>query len=893
MYESGWYRVLNVPGMGMFFLCLGVEKEMEKRSSQQIRQLFLEYFRSKNHMVEPGAPLVPIDDDTLLWINSGVAALKKYFDGSTKPKNPRIVNVQKSIRTNDIENVGYTARHHTFFEMLGNFSIGDYFKKEAIEFAYEFLFSKDWVGLDPNHLYVSVHTDDKEAYDIWVNHIGLDPKRILKTDDNFWQIGNGPCGPNSELFYDRGEKYDPENIGERLFFEDLENDRYIEVWNVVFSQYDGVEGGDISSFKELPQKNIDTGMGFERLVSIVQDGDTNFDTDLFLPIIERVEKISNQTYKENTMAYRVISDHIRTLVFALNDGAMFSNEGRGYVLRRILRRAVRFGKVIGIEEAFLYTLVDVVIDNMKDFYPNLLDRPEEIKKLILNEEKRFAKTLMGGEKLLLEQIEKSDGKHLPGDVAFKLYDTYGFPIELTQEIAQEKGIEVDLEGFKQELENQKNRARRARQHTESMESQNEDILNFDVPSEFLYDTLHTTTTITGLFQDGKRVSSFVGEGLVATEETPFYAESGGQVSDTGFITNGVVKNVSKANAGQHLHHVVVESALTQGDVVTLEVDRNRRVLIRKNHSAVHLLHAALHQLVGNSVNQAGSYVDDAYFRFDFTHIERLDEKTLQEIEELVNTWIAQSLDITTDIMDVESAKETGAMALFSDVYGDLVRVVSMGDVSKELCGGTHALNTGEIGVFKLVSEESVGSGIRRIVGKTSVGAYYEMDKANQALKAMRQYLKLAPQKTIQDRLVEMEEEIEKLNQSLQHFTKEMLETKKATWLNNIQTTQDNLKVLWLVEEDLDKDMTNHIVDSLKDRVDILMLVNKKETGLNYVVSSSEKAINLGYKAGDLARLLAQKTGGNGGGRPNFAQAGGKDITKLDAAYDEICVKIKL
>ena len=777
--------------------------------------------------------------------------------------------------------------------MLGNFSIGDYFKKEAIEFAYEFLFSKEWIGLDPAHMYVSVHPDDEEAYNIWVDHIGIDPKRILKTEDNFWQIGNGPCGPNTEIFYDRGVKYDPENIGEELFFKDLENDRYIEVWNVVFSQYDGVEGGDPSTFKELPQKNIDTGMGLERLVSIVQDGETNFDTDLFLPIIKEIEKLTEVTYKDNPMAYRVISDHIRTLVFALNDGAMFSNEGRGYVLRRILRRAVRFGKVIGIEEPFLVNLVDIVIDNMKDFYSDLSNRPEDLKKMILNEEKRFAKTLIGGEKLLLDEIKKTDDKVLKGEIAFRLYDTYGFPLELTQEIALEKGIEVDVEGFNKELEAQKERARSARTQAESMESQVEDILNFTTPSEFLYDTLSVTTTITGLFKDGKRVESFTGEGLIATAQTPFYAESGGQVSDTGTISGGIVKDVSKANAGQHLHHVVLEETLHEGDEVELKVDRDRRILIRKNHSAVHLLHAALHETLGNNVNQAGSYVDEEYFRLDFTHIERLSEKELDQIEKRINTWIAQSLDITTEVMGLEEAKASGAVALFGDTYGEEVRVVSMSDVSKELCGGTHALNTGEIGVLKLISEESVGSGVRRIVGKTSLGAYLELDAYQKEVTHLRDHLKLGSQKTVFDRIVELEEELDALHKTNAQLVQETLNYKRDSWLDDIKTTQDDLKVLWLVQEDLDKDMMSDVLDNLKDRVDILMLVNKKESSINYMVSASEEAIKQGHKAGDIARTLAQATGGNGGGRPNFAQAGGKDVSKLDAAYEEICGKINL
>lgn len=866
---------------------------MKIRTGNEIRNLFLEYFVKQGHKIIESAPLVPIDDETLLWINSGVAALKKYFDGSVKPKNPRLTNVQKSIRTNDIENVGYTARHHTFFEMLGNFSIGDYFKKEAIHFAYEFLFSEEWIGLDPKHMYVSVHTDDKEAYDVWINDIGVSPDRILKTDDNFWQIGAGPCGPNSEIFYDRGVEYDPENIGEKLFFEDLENDRYIEVWNIVFSQYDGIEGGDRSTFKELPQKNIDTGMGFERLVSLVQGGKTNFDTDLFLPIIHEVEKLTDVKYEENTMAYRVISDHIRTLTFALNDGALFSNEGRGYVLRRILRRAVRFGKVLGIEDAFLYTLVDVVIDIMKDFYPNLEDRPEDLKKLILSEENRFTKTLIGGEKLLLDEIAKLSSKVLPGDVVFKLYDTYGFPIELTQEIASEKGISVDVEGFNEELEKQKDRARSARHKVESMGSQNEAILNFSTPSEFLYNTLTVETKVTGLFANDGSVDSFIGKGLVAVEKTPFYAESGGQVSDTGTITGGVVTNVSKANAEQHLHHVNVSQEIKVGDTVTLTVDAYRRTLITKNHSAVHLLHAALHTFVGAHVNQAGSYKDEEYFRFDFTHSEKVDDATIDKIEKQINLWISESIPVTTEVMDLESAKKTGAMALFGDTYGDKVRVVSMSDISIELCGGTHVATTGEIGVFKIISEESVGSGVRRIVGKTSNPAYIELDKYNQETKDLKRHLKITSQKTIKERIIEIETELDTLNEAYAELMKDALSANVDTWLSEVVVSKEDLKTLWLVQEDVDKDMMEDILDTLKDKVDILMLVNKKASSLMFMVSASENAVKLGHKAGDIAKTLALATGGNGGGRPNFAQAGGKDVSKLNVAHEEICGKINL
>lgn len=864
---------------------------MKYRNSNEIRDLFLEYFKSKNHMVEPGASLIPVNDDTLLWINSGVAALKKYFDGRIKPQNPRITNVQKSIRTNDIDNVGRTARHHTFFEMLGNFSIGDYFKKEAIHFAYEFLFSDAWIGLDTSKIYVSVHTEDHEAYRVWVEEIGINPNRILKTDDNFWQIGDGPCGPNSEIFFDRGEKYDPDKLGERLFFEELDNDRYIEVWNVVFSQYDGKEGVDFHEFKELPQKNIDTGMGFERLVSIVQDGETNFDTDLFLPIIRKIESYTSVRYHENVMAYRVIADHIRSLVFALNDGALFSNEGRGYVLRRLLRRAARYGKVLDINKPFLFELVDTVVDIMNNFYPDLKDRPEDLKRLILNEEKRFIKTLQEGEKLLLDAMDSADSNVITGDVAFKLYDTYGFPIELTQEMSLERGFTVDLIGFDDSLAEQKERARSSRQKNESMGSQQEDILNFNVPSKFLYDVLESDAVVTGIFVDGKSVSSTSGNGLVALSQTPFYAESGGQVSDTGTINDGKVVGVSKANGGQHLHHVEVDELLSVGDVVHVAVDRNRRVLIRKNHSCVHLLHSALHEFVGAHVNQAGSYVDDSYFRFDFTHFERLDSQVLKSIEHRVNTWIAESLPISTEVMAIEDAKKSGAIALFGDTYGDEVRVVSMGTVSKELCGGTHALNTGEIGVFKLESEESVGSGVRRIVGKTSLGAYTEYQAIQSEILEVRDNLKLVPQRSIIDKVDEMKTDFAALKDKYDTLLKESVKLKLDTWLAKAIKNKDGLSVLWVEEEQLDKGVMNEILELLRDRVDVLILVNKQIDALAFMVTVSQNGIGLGHKAGDIAKELAVITGGNGGGRPNFAQSGGKDISKLSDAQSQIYGKI--
>lgn len=868
---------------------------MKNRKSDEIRDLFLQYFESKGHMIEPGAPLVPINDNSLLWINSGVAALKKYFDGRVKPSNPRITNAQKSLRTNDIDNVGKTARHHTFFEMLGNFSIGDYFKKEAIEFAYEFLFSEEWLGLDVKDAYFSVYSEDTEAYDIWVNDIGVDPKRILKTEDNYWQIGDGPCGPNSEIFIDRGPSYDPDNIGEELFFKDIENDRYVEIWNIVFSQYDGVDGGDRSTFKELPQKNIDTGMGFERLVSIVQNGETNYDTDLFLPIIREVEKYSEIKYQDHVMAYRVISDHIRSLVFTLADGATFSNEGRGYVLRRILRRAVRYGRILEIKESFLYKLVDTVIENQKHFYPNLGNNKDMIIELILSEEKRFERTLQDGEKLLLESLNNHSDKLLEGEVAFKLYDTYGFPVELTEEIAQEHGFTVDMDGFNKELEAQKERARSSRQKGDSFASQEEDLMNFNKPSTFLYDETEITTSVIACFVDGKEVTSFSGKGILVFEESIFYAESGGQVSDSGKVIfnnqETPVLAISKARGGQHLHTVDMPSEIKVGDQVTLELDAQKRHFIRKNHSAVHLLQSALRTVLGDHVTQAGSYVDENYLRFDFNHFEKVKEADLVEVETMINNWIAEAVPVVTEIMDVAQAKETGAMALFSDNYGDLVRVVSMGEYSKELCGGNHVSNISEIGLFKLETEESVGSGVRRITATVSLKAIASLKSFETQIKTIREDLKIPHQKTTPERIHELVAELAQVQADNKALNGEIMASRSVDYIEAAQAIAHDLTYSLLEMDDVDADTAKLLVEKVREKVDLVVLVNKKENSLSFVVGASDKAIKAGLKAGDIAKGLAQATGGNGGGRPNFAQAGGKNPEELKNALSELEMKL--
>lgn len=863
---------------------------MKHRTSQEIRQMFLEFFEKKDHLVEKGHSLIPHGDPTLLWINSGVAALKKYFDGSIKPSSNRLVNVQKSIRTNDIENVGKTARHHTFFEMLGNFSIGDYFKKDAISYAWEFLVSKDWIGFDEDKIYVSIHTDDTEAYDIWTKHIGLDPKRILKSDDNYWQIGEGPSGPQSEIFYDRGPKYDPENLGERLFFEEIENDRYLEVWNIVFSQYYAKDGVDRKDFEELPQKNIDTGMGFERLVSLVQDGETNFETDLFIPIIKATEKFTTIPYEENKEAYRVIADHIRTITFALGDGATFSNEGRGYVLRRLIRRAIRYGIQLNIQGSFMYRLVQVVIDVMDSFYPEVKNQQELIEKLIKIEEERFHLTLSDGEKMLNELLSKQ--QTITGEQAFKLYDTYGFPLEMTTEIALENNISVDTKGFKEHMLKQKEMSRAARVDSESMGQQHEDLLNFENPSVFFgYDHDISESIVIGLFVDGKAVDSLEENGQVIFDRTVFYAESGGQVADTGTISNsklrGEITNVQKAPLGQHLHSVKVTSgSLSIGDKVILAIDNERRQFIRRNHSSVHLLHQALREIIGTHVQQAGSYVSDEYSRFDFSHYEKIDHKTLNDIESRVNDLIAQDSPVITEIMDIEDAKNSGAIALFDEKYDSQVRVVTMGP-SKELCGGTHVAHSSQIGVYKLVSEESIGSGVRRIVAKSSLNAYDTFKDSETHLERIAKELNATSVTKIDEKLVQVLNENSSLQNQINKLEDSLVNHQMTSLLKDLEGNKLVFKSHF--DSKLGKPLVEKLINALDDGVVFGAFVNDDK--VSFVCAVSESWIKDGIKAGDLVKEAAKLTNGGGGGRPQFAQAGGKDISKVDEVISVINQKL--
>lgn len=863
---------------------------MKNLTANEIRTIWLNFWKERGHYVEPSASLIPHNDPTLLWINAGVAALKKYFDGSEIPANKRITNVQKSLRTNDIENVGMTARHHTFFEMLGNFSIGDYFRNEVIPWAFDLLTNEKYFGIDPMKLYITYHPDDEATKNLWIR-CGMQEDHMIPLEDNFWCIGEGPCGPDTEIFFDRGEKYDPDHLGIRLLKEDIENDRYIEIWNIVFSQYNAQEGVARKDYKELPHKNIDTGGGLERFACIMQGAETNFETDLFLPIIKETEKLTKVPYEENKMAYRVIADHIRTCTFALSDGASFSNEGRGYVLRRILRRAMRYGRKLGIYEPFLYRLVDVVTDIMKDFYPYLLEHKERVKKTIYSEEVRFLKTLASGEQLLRKMME--DTSTLTGEEAFKLYDTYGFPIELTVEIASENGVKVDLDGFHDEMNKQKERARAARGDLQSMNRQSADLMSFTLPSEFDYESTNMEARIIALFKDGKRVDVIEEEGDVIFDHTCFYSESGGQAPDKGTIMNGEteaeVLDVQKAPNHQFLHHVhLLYGTLHEGDILSLAIDTKKRYLTRKNHSSAHLLQSALRKVLGDHVHQEGSYVDDEIMRFDFSHSSKITDTELKEIEALVNGWINDAIEQKTLLLPIEEAKKTGATALFDEKYGDVVRVVTFGDVSKEFCGGTHVHNTAEIGCFAIEFEESIASGVRRIQARTGLKAYELLKKREALLADIQAMMKAGSYLEIQDRLKTLLHEKEVLTLENRRL-KEKEANFEAKQLENRFVMYNGVHLLAAYLNDTDRDGLMKRMDQLKTVYDddVIVLIGGKDGNLPIVSHVSSLAQKEGIRAGDLVKAVSAILGGSGGGRPEMASGGGRDVSKIDEALAKV------
>lgn len=867
---------------------------MKQLTGAQIRQMFLDFFQEKGHAVEPSASLVPHEDPSLLWINSGVATLKKYFDGRVIPQNPRITNAQKSIRTNDIENVGKTARHHTFFEMLGNFSIGDYFKEAAITWAWEFLTSDKWIGFNKELLSVTIHPEDEEAFTIWNEKMGVPKERIIRLEENFWDIGEGPSGPNTEIFYDRGEAYG-NDFSDPELYPGGENERYLEVWNLVFSQFNHNPDG---SYTPLPKKNIDTGMGLERMTSIVQDVPTNFDTDLFMPMIGATESISGEKYRngdlEKDMAFKVIADHIRTVTFAVGDGALPSNEGRGYVLRRLLRRAVRYSKKLNINRPFMFELVPVVGEVMKDFYPEVLEKKDFIAKVVKNEEERFHETLHDGEAILAEVITKAKEEKttvISGVDAFRLYDTYGFPIELTEEYAEEAGMTVDQEGFENEMEKQRERARAARQDVDSMQVQGGVLGEVKVASEFVgYGTVATESNVVALVKNGEYTDSLQAgeEGQLMLDVTPFYAESGGQIADRGYLlADGVkvlVKDVQKAPNGQNLHKVVVEEGtLTKDAAVKAIIDTKNRSSVVKNHTATHLLHQALKGVLGTHVNQAGSLVTSERLRFDFSHFGQVQADELEKIERMVNEKIWESIDVEISQKAIEEAKEMGAMALFGEKYGDVVRVVQVGDYSLELCGGCHVENTASIGIFKIVAESGIGAGTRRIEAVTGKSAYELMNDQVGLLKEAAGKMKTNP-KDILTRVDGLFAEVKQLQKENESLAAKLSNIEAGNLTDSVMTV-DGVNVLAAKVNVADMNNLRTMMDDLKNKLEsaVVVLASVNDDKVNILAGVTKDLIGQGYHAGKLVKEVASRCGGGGGGRPDMAQAGGKNPAQVEEA----------
>ncbi len=874
---------------------------MKQLTSTQIRRMYLDFFVEKGHKIEPSASLVPVDDPSLLWINSGVATLKKYFDGREIPENPRITNSQKSIRTNDIENVGKTARHHTFFEMLGNFSIGDYFKPEAIAWAWEFLTSEKWLALEKEKLSVTIHPEDTEAYDIWKNVIGLPEDRIIRIEGNFWDIGEGPSGPNTEIFYDRGPEADTWSPKEEMY-PGGENDRYLEVWNVVFSQYNHNADG---TYTELPAKNIDTGMGLERIVSVLQDVPTNFDTDLFIPIIREIEKLSGAKYgvsKEQDVAFKVIADHIRTVAFAIADGALPSNEGRGYILRRLLRRAVRFAKILGLNSSFMYKLTDIVAEIMIDYYPNVKESVSFVKDVILKEEDRFHETLHEGEAILINIANevKDTTKVISGEDAFKLYDTFGFPIELTEEYAEELGLTVDIDGFNEEMEKQKERARASRHDDSSMQVQSDLYNRIIGDSEFVgYTQLieKSSKLLAIVDKEDNLLDKYTGADVVKVvfERTPFYAESGGQVADRGEIIalgfKGEVLDVKKLPDKRHIHFVkVVEGELLVGNEYELVVNRNYRLNIEKNHTATHLLNEALRQQVGTHIKQAGSLVTDDKLRFDITHFAPLTKEEIERVEQEVNEQIWNALEIKTEEMPIAEARKLGAQALFGEKYGDVVRVVSIGDYSIELCGGTHNANSSEVGIFKIISESGVAAGVRRIEALTGKAAYEYLRKQEETLRSVEKLTKGNSSNVI-EKVSNLQVEIKKLTKEKEILQQKIANIELNNLVNNIKEV-NGVKVLTTVVESENMNHLKQLVDNAKSKLEnyVIAFASINEDKVNFVVAV-DKAITDKYNAGKLVNALATVCDGRGGGRPDMAQAGAKNKENINKAFEELLANI--
>ena len=873
------------------------EHTVKKYGVNELRQMFLDFFESKGHLVMNSFSLVPQNDNSLLLINAGMAPLKPYFTGAEIPPRTRVATCQKCIRTGDIENVGKTARHGTFFEMLGNFSFGDYFKHEAIAWSWEFLTKV--VGLDENRLYPSVYEEDDEAFDIWNKEIGVPADRIFRfgKEDNFWEHGAGPCGPCSEIYYDRGEKY---GCGKPGCTVGCDCDRYMEVWNNVFTQFENDGEGH---YETLKQKNIDTGMGLERLAVVVQDVDSIFDVDTLCALRNKVCEVAGKTYgvnHEDDVSIRLITDHMRSATFLISDGVMPTNEGRGYVLRRLIRRAARHGRLLGIEGPFLEKLSETVIEGSKDGYPELEEKKTFILNVLHNEESQFNKTIDQGLKILadLEAEMKEAGKSvLGGSDAFRLYDTYGFPIDLTKEILEEKGYTIDEDGFKEEMEVQRKRARESRAVSNYMgaDATVYDEIDRNITTEFDgYDKLEAASKVTVLTTETEIVDSLMEgqKGTIFVEKTPFYATMGGQEGDTGVITtaNGVfrVEDTIKLRGGKYGPVGVMESGMiSNGDEVTLKVDEQERKDTCKNHSATHLLQKALKTVLGAHVEQKGSLVNPTRLRFDFAHFQAMTPEEIAETEALVNKEIQAALPVTTQIMGIEEAKKTGAMALFGEKYGDEVRVVSMGDFSVELCGGTHVANTANITLFKIVSEAGVAAGVRRIEALTgnNVIEYYRQMEEN--LHTIAKTLKTSPAE-ITEKITHLQKEVKELQSENESLKSKMAQDSLGNVMDQVVEVK-GVKVLASAVDGVDMNGLRDLGDQLKEKLGegVVVLASAKDGKVSLLAMATQGAMDKGAHAGNLIKAAAAIVGGGGGGRPNMAQAGGKNPDKIPEAIAKV------
>ena len=859
---------------------------MKPYGLNELRKMYLDFFESKGHLVMKSFSLIPQNDKSLLLINAGMAPLKPYFTGQEIPPRRRVTTCQKCIRTGDIENVGKTARHGTFFEMLGNFSFGDYFKHEAIAWSWEFL--TKILEIPADRLYPSVYQDDDEAFNIWNKEIGVDKDRIFRfgKEDNFWEHGAGPCGPCSEIYYDRGEKY---GCGKPGCTVGCDCDRYIEIWNNVFTQFNNDGNGN---YEELENKNIDTGMGLERLATVMQDVDSIFDVDTIKAIRDEVCKYANVEYEteyKKDVSIRVITDHIRSVTFMVSDGIMPSNEGRGYVLRRLLRRAARHGRLLGIKGAFLAKLSEVVIRESKDGYPELADKKDYILKLIATEEENFNKTIDQGLSILNDMMAEMEAEKktvLSGENTFKLYDTYGFPIDLTIEILEEKGFTVDEEGFKEAMEVQRQKARDAREETNYMGADVTIYQSIDaaIESKFVgyHDLTHDSkvtvlTTADALVDELKEGM----EGTILVEETPFYATMGGQVADTGVIRTAnaefVVEDTIKLQ-GTKIGHVgkMTKGSIKVGETVTLAVDEARRNLIANNHSATHLMQKALRMVLGNHVEQAGSLVDPDKLRFDFTHFSPMTPEEIAKVEEIVNREIQNGLDVVTNEMTIDEAKKTGAMALFGEKYGDTVRVVQMGDFSSELCGGTHVKNTSNISAFKIVSESGVAAGVRRIEALTGAGLIAHFNQVEETLKEAAALLKVSPADVVK-RITALQEEVKTLSKENDKLKAKIAKAAAGDVTSEAEDV-NGIKVLVKALSGVDMNGIRDLGDEAKQKLGeaVILYATENDGKVNLMATATEGAIKKGAHAGNLIKEVASLVGGGGGGRPNMAQAGGKN-----------------